>query len=537
MNIKTIKLTNKVHYNYKDDILSLFSLLIMKESDAKKYGTKEHNLKKYDSLPEVFLSDRQGSAAASRMVRAGTARKLGPRLYTRNMQDAPETVVSGNLWRIVALLAPGAVVSHRTAFENRAAPDGSVFLSGEYPRQIALPGITLRQTVGSGPVASDMPYMESLYLASRPRTFLENLLPSRKRGLVARTVGREGVEERLAEMLRVGGEEGLNRLRDEARTVAPLLGLEEQFRTLDGLIGALLRSRPSELKNPAARAYAAGEPYDPSRLPRFEALFAALRGGAWPDRPDSAALPLAFLNTTFLNAAFFDAYFSNYIEGTDFPVDEAIRIVFGGEIPASRPADAHDVLGTYRLVASKAEMGRRPSSFEEFMVLLKGRHGTIMEGRPDKLPGRFKEQNNQAGATLFVNPELVVGTLRQGYGMYQALEDPFARALFMMFLVAEVHPFANGNGRIARVMMNAELLSGGQARIFIPSVYRNEYVSALKRLTNYNDPAGFLRVMDFAQDFVSRIDFTDLEVARQTLVGCNAFQDPAEDVKLLKPPG
>ena len=487
-------------------------------------------MKNYDTPPEVFLSGREGSQAASRMVRAGTARKLGPRLYTRNMQDAPEAIVSGNLWRIVALLAPGAVVSHRTAFENKAAPDGSVFLSGAYPRRIALPGITLRQTVGSGPVAGDMPYMETLYLASRPRTFLENLLPSRQRGLVARTVGREGIEERLAETLRVGGEEALGRLRDEARTVAPLLGLDEQFRTLDGLIGALLRSRPSDLKNPAARAYAAGEPYDPVRLPRFEALFAALRSGVWPDRPDGAASPPAFLN-----AAFFDAYFSNYIEGTDFPVDEAIRIVFEGEIPASRPADAHDVLGTYRLAASRAEMGRRPASFEEFVALLKGRHGTIMEGRPDKMPGRFKEKNNQAGATLFVNPDLVTGTLRQGYGMYQALEDPFARALFMMFLVAEVHPFADGNGRIARVMMNAELLSGGQTRIFIPSVFRNEYVSALKRLTNYNDPAGFLRVMDFAQMFVSRINFIDLEAARQTLTACNAFQDPAEDIKLRMP--
>ena len=34
----------------------------------------------------------------------------------------------------------------------------------------------------------------------------------------------------------------------------------------------------------------------------------------------------------------------------------------------------------------------------------------------------------------------------------------------MMFLVAEVHPFADGNGRVARVMMNAELIAGGQQR-------------------------------------------------------------------------
>ena len=487
-------------------------------------------MKKQDIHPEVFLSDSQGATEAGRMVRAGTARKLGPRLYTRNILDTPEAIVSRNLWQIASLLMPGGVVSHRTAFENRAAPDGSVFLSGSYPRQIALPGITLRQVVGSGPVAGDMPYMGTLHLASRPRTFLENLLPSRQRGLVARSVGRTEVEERLAEMLRVGGEEALNRLRDEARVVTPQLGFAAQFRVLDGLIGALLRSRTADLKTPAARAYAAGEPYDALRLPVFESLFAALRSATWPNRPDSSARPPAFQN-----AAFFDAYFSNYIEGTEFPVEEAIRIVFQGEIPLSRPADAHDVLGTYRLVGNLSEMQRCPTNFEEFTVLLKRRHGTIMEGRPEKWPGHFKEKNNQAGATLFVAPELVLGTLRQGFGMYKALDNAFARALFMMFLVAEVHPFTDGNGRIARVMMNAELLAVGQTRIFIPSVFRNEYISALKRLTNYHDPAGFLRVMEFAQSFVAHVDFTDLESARKTLAGHNAFLDPSDDAKLRMP--
>ena len=256
-------------------------------------------LNKSALLPEIFLSDSDTSTAIGRMVRAGTARKISPRLYTRNMAGDPKAIVARNLWQIAALLMPGAVVSHRTAFENRPAPDGSVFLSGAYPRQIVLPGITLRQTPGSGPVGAetlyaDMPYMQTLYLASRPRAFLENLLPSRRRGLVARTVGREGVEERLAEMLRTGGEEALNHLRDGARTIAPLLGLQEQFQILDGLVGALLRTRAADLKTPVARARAHGEPYDPARLPLFEALFAALRSGTWPSRPDAAAYPPAF---------------------------------------------------------------------------------------------------------------------------------------------------------------------------------------------------------------------------------------------------
>jgi hypothetical protein len=95
---------------------------------------------KIDTLPEVFVSHREMSTTITRMVKRAAARKLGPRLYTRNMTDTPEAIVARNLWPIVAMLMPGAVVSHRTALENRAAPDGSVFLSAAYPRQIKLPG-------------------------------------------------------------------------------------------------------------------------------------------------------------------------------------------------------------------------------------------------------------------------------------------------------------------------------------------------------------------------------------------------------------
>ena len=120
--------------------------------------------------------------------------------------------------------------------------------------------------------------------------------------------------------------------------------------------------------------------------------------------------------------------------------------------------------------------------------------------------------------------------------MYRALSEPFARAAFMMFLVAEVHPFKDGNGRMARVMMNAELLADGQTRIIIPSGFRNEYIGGLKRLTNSREPGALLRVLDYAQTLVSRIDFSDLDTARRALAECNAFDDPSDDVKLRLPP-
>ena len=47
---------------------------------------------------------------------------------------------------------------------------------------------------------------------------------------------------------------------------------------------------------------------------------------------------------------FYESYFSNYIKCTTFTVDEARRIVETNTPPAERPADGHDVLGTYRCV-------------------------------------------------------------------------------------------------------------------------------------------------------------------------------------------
>ena len=189
------------------------------------------------------------------------------------------------------------------------------------------------------------------------------------------------------------------------------------------------------------------------------------------------------------------------LEGTEFAVDEAADIIFEGHIPAARPEAAHDVLGTWKVVSDEREMSRLPRNAGELATLLKSRHAQIMEGRPDKGPGRFKADPNRAGSTLFVAPELVEGTLAKGFEIYRGLASPLHRAIFMMFLVSEVHPFADGNGRIARTMMNAELVAAGENWIIVPTVYRDNYLMALKALSQNRITGALVRTMDFAQRY------------------------------------
>jgi len=74
-----------------------------------------------------------------------------------------------------------------------------------------------------------------------------------------------------------------------------------------------------------------------------------------------------------------------------------------------------------------------------------------------------------------------------------------------MFLIAEVHPFMDGNGRIARIMMNAELSAANEFRIIIPTIYRTNYLTSLRAL-NQNRVEPYLRTMDFAQKYTAAID-------------------------------
>ena len=146
----------------------------------------------------------------------------------------------------------------------------------------------------------------------------------------------------------------------------------------------------------------------------------------------------------------------------------------------------------------------------------------------DKAPGQYKADPNRAGGTMFVAPDLVRGTLEQGFKVYRSLATPFQRAVFMMFLVAEVHPFVDGNGRVARIMMNAELVTGHEQRIIIPTIYRSNYLSALKAISNRTSAEPLIRMLDFAQRFTQSVPWTDFAQAERELQAANAFTDSAE---------
>ncbi|MCK4990944.1 MAG: Fic family protein, partial [Bacteroidales bacterium] len=416
----------------------------------------------------------------------------------------------------LSLLFPGAMISHRSAFEFKPTAAGHIFLTHSYTRKVELPGITLRFLEGPGPVEEDRFFSGQLRVSQEARAFLENLQATKGAGPESKILPFPLIEEKLEMLIRTNGEEAVNKLRERARELANVLGMNKEFKRLDALIGALLSTS-------LGVARSRGLPYDPGRVLLFQDLFRELEATHFPLREDPNRS-----RKTFRNFAFFESYFSNYIEGTEFELDVARKIIEANQPLPSRNEDSHDILGTYQLVSNHGLMSELPGSGKELLTILRNRHGVLLRARLDKEPGLFNKRNNRAGNTVFVDWNLVEGTLFRGYEIYQALNHPFKRAAFMLFLVSEVHPFIDGNGRVARIMMNAELVAGGQVKILIPTVYRDDYMGALRSLTRCAQVDPYLKMLQRAADFSLTVQGENIDLIQDHLESCNAFQEPTE---------
>lgn len=484
-------------------------------------------------LQEIILSssDQKISRQISKLEKSGKIRKIAQRIYSSNLFDLPEAIIRRNLFIVLGRLYPGAVLSHRSAFEFEPTNEGHIFLTYSYTKKINLAGIILRLLEGHKALPGDNQISGGLYASQRARAFLENLQPSKNVSGSSKCLPITTIESKLEQIIRVNGEEELNNIRDRAREIAPELKMEKEFERLNKIISALLTTHtPKILSSPIAVARAFGFPYNPARIKLFEDLFRALKTNEFKSRPEK--------NTTtesFRNFAFFESYFSNFIEGTVFEVDEAKNIIDSNKPLPARNEDSHDVLGTYRIVSNKDEMSVTPAKADDLLKIIMYRHKILLEARPEKNPGLFKDKNNFAGSTSFVDFNLVRGTLLQSFGFFKALDHPFSKAAFIMFVLSEVHPFLDGNGRIARIMMNAELVKAGQSKIIIPIVYRDDYLGTLRKLTRQSDPKPYIAMLQRIHEFSENIYGDEYNVMLDYLTQCNSFFEPTEaKLKIIK---
>lgn len=446
--------------------------------------------------------------------------KVAAGIYTADTDSPLEQVVAENLWEIIAAFCPDAIIVDRTAARGGIAEGGLVTIAtDERATQLDLPGTTVvvRPRVEHD---TDTPWANGLRGSSPARAVVDNMADSRARGdRPARTLTTAELQDWLAAKRIAWGDRRFDQLEVDALQVAEDFG-EKQERVQELFASVRGREQAPAVQGAFARAALGGQAWDEARATMFNRAADELRGmDVFALKPpgEDGELP------------FYEAYFSNYIEGTEFTIEEAREIVETQTPPARRSADGHDILGTHRCVVDPIGRAAVSDDPEELVRLLRTRHETLMVGRPDIGPGVFKDEPNRAGGTEFVDPGLVEGTLLEGLKMAVGVPEGLPRAIFMMVVIAEVHPFTDGNGRAARLMMNAELSAAGQCRIVVPTVVRNDYISALRRFSNNNGHVEALsKVLTASWRWTAAMPWHDRAAVDAQMVATNALMDAAD---------
>jgi hypothetical protein len=464
----------------------------------------------------IFTSKDMSRAELRRRTDSGVLQRLADGIYSDDTRRPAVEVVAREWRSILSKTMPGAVVTYASAFTGLPA-DGELNVSHRRRDPLVLPGLTVRSDAAGRRDDDDISIGEDLYLAAPARALVDNSHdhPGRPNRRIAKLT-REQLHDQIVQLVQTTSVGRIDALvRGAVARSSPAVG--SGIRAFFDAARAQLSTVDSPSR--AMRAAQRGEGYDQARVALFRRFASELSAKAPVERRDVAPQYSA-------EVPFFESYFSNFIEGTEFTVEEAEAIIYDGA-DLGRPDDAHDITGTYAITSSPS-MRTLARDADDFLETLQSWHATLMAAHLNRLPGLWKDRANRAGATEFVAPALVPGTLRAGWEEGELVDVPFHRAVYLMFLVTEVHPFIDGNGRTARLAMNNVLVAEGAHRIIVPTVLRLSYLSALTRATNGGGPDGLFRVLDHAQHWVSRGDWSTVRTGLAYAQATNALVDAHE---------
>jgi Fic family protein len=169
-------------------------------------------------------------------------------------------------------------------------------------------------------------------------------------------------------------------------------------------------------------------------------------------------------------AAIDAVHFSTKIEGNHLSRDQVTRALQAKKRqPRSR--DLREILNYSRARKSAKEWVRMGRPFSEEWVLL--HHKELLQGIVrGKLRGHYREarcviQDSRSGAVVYMAadardvPPLMKGLLRWLREQSVRKASALLTAAQFHFQLVTIHPFMDGNGRLARLLSNGILLAGG----------------------------------------------------------------------------
>lgn len=176
------------------------------------------------------------------------------------------------------------------------------------------------------------------------------------------------------------------------------------------------------------------------------------------------------------------AYTSNGIEGntltrkeTELAIEEKLT---GGAKPINDYLEAINHAKAFEFIRDSAKNNTRID--ENFILQL---HKIILSSIDDTNAGFYRSVRVRISGsqTMLPNP-IKVPDLMNDFGKWLVKKDDdvLLKSIEAHYRLVTIHPFVDGNGRTARLLLNAMLLESGYAPIIIRKIDRRRYLSVLE---------------------------------------------------------
>jgi Fic family protein len=187
-------------------------------------------------------------------------------------------------------------------------------------------------------------------------------------------------------------------------------------------------------------------------------------------------------------------YTSNALEGNSLTLTETKVLLENGLTVGGKPVkDCYEATGhalAYDFMLSIAK-AKDLAITEEVILRL---HFLFYNGIDSEYAGKYRKHQVIITGTEYVPPEssavpqlmkdFIIELDKKAKELHPVLLSAFAHRRLV-----DIHPFSDGNGRTARLLMNLILINKGYCIVSIPPVLRNDYISALIMAQREKNPS------------------------------------------------
>lgn len=191
-------------------------------------------------------------------------------------------------------------------------------------------------------------------------------------------------------------------------------------------------------------------------------------------------------------------YNSNAIEGNTLTLSETRVVLENGITVKGKPLKDHlEAINHKEAIEYIEEIVDKETPLTEYII--KSIHYLILKGIDSKNAGKYREENVFISGAKHIPPTYIDVPLK----MQQLIENykswsqmhPVVRACFLHGEFVKIHPFIDGNGRTARLLLNFELIKNGYPAVVIKNENRVDYYDALDKAHTTKDYTDFISMI------------------------------------------